>query len=422
MRSQALTLIVAAALIGPEVGRLGPIEQHAETWFGHMAAAPEQPSPALIRLTGGQAQFFWKQAGRYHRIPNPRLLRAMGFAPRQADSVRAVPGPLGHPLRFFFDPHAAEGFWFAHQTFYPIQSYVPTDWTRWGALLHRIPFPVSRRWVRLGPRGPDPALVQSAVHAISTYVYQNLAVNYPADWRLVPTLAGSDCLQALARSGSGRFSLAIVRLNGRPLQRVIKASTYGRVMANGRGGYNFQIASRRRTTVGVVEAMAGTPSRAFRVSMTVAPDEAEWAWSVVQGWRFLAPGTSRALLSGTSNQLGSPVFAVTVVGPSGAVNTWAELDTGNEGDTLVTAQVARAVGLVAAGRQVSCGANSCAEVPTYRDLSVAPKGTSRWLQWRVAAYQWKGAGRATIDLGAQFLNTATLSLTDHRWVLSWPIF
>ncbi len=428
MRSQALTVVVAA-LIAPIVGGLGSIERQAATWTQRMVARPKRPSPPLIRLPHGQAMFFWKQAGSYHRIPDPRLLRAMGFSPWQAVSLNSVPGPVGHPLRFYFDPHAAEGFWFDHHTFYPIQSYAPSDWTRWGALLHQIPFPVSNRWVRLGPRGPEPiwphspAPVQSAIHALNTYVYQNLVVNYPAGWRLVPTLAGSTCLQALAPTGRGRFTLAIVPLHGRPLQRTIHPpATRGRIMANRRGGYTFQIAGRRQITVGVLETMAGTPTQAFKLSMTVPWEDAKWARSVVQGWRFLRPGTARAVLSGTSNQLGSPLFAVTVVGPSGAVNTWAELDTGNESDTLVTAQVARAVGLIAAGPEISCGANSCATVPTYRDLSVAPKGTSQWLAWQAPAYQWKGAGRATIDLGTEFLRSATLSLTAHRWVVTWPIF
>jgi hypothetical protein len=193
--------------------------------------------------------------------------------------------------------------------------------------------------------------------------------------------------------------------------------------SNGRGGLDYQAqSSGGETTVGVVEPIpSDNPGTAFNLSMTVDPSQVTWAWSVLNTWHWIGNGASTATLSGQTNQYGTPVFPVTVTGPNGSINTWAELDTGNEVTTLVTPSVARAIGLLQTGSSQACGVNNCSSEPTYQGLSIAPKGTVNWMQQNVNAEGWDGAGSVSIDIGTGFLKYASVSLEGIHWVITWPV-
>lgn len=380
----------------------------------HASAAALTMKPLGPQLVRRNGLIYARQDQKYHRIPTPSLAAAMGFRLDQARSETQLSLPIGHPLTFVYDPAARVGYWFHRGKLYPVKAYAASDWQRWGHLVRYLPFPRSHVWVRLGRSGMRAMALLPAPEALRSFDYQGLVVDYPASWKIQRTAKPSLQVTSLGRNHTRLQVLLNVRFLASP------KSTMTQVAAKG-VRFEALVAHRAGTMVVSRQVAFGRSDGVVRLRLTVPFALAKWARSFLDRWQIHLGSTKIAHLSGTSNQQGSPIVPVTLVGPKTAVNSWAEIDTGNQSVTLVTPSVARAIGLKSLGSQISCGVKDCAMETEYGGLSVAPQGTADWMQWAGEAIRWQGSGSVTVDLGTTFLKKARLSLNEGRWWLVWPV-
>lgn len=405
MRIRGLAMIIMMLLMAAYPRFAGGI--HAST----TALTMKYRGPQLVRRNG---VVYVQQDQKYHRIPNPALAAAMGVRPDQARSEAKLSLPVGHPLTFVYDPSVRIGYWFHRGKLYPVKSYAPSDWQRWGHLVRYLPFPRSHFWVRLSRSGMRSMALLPAPGAFRSFDYQGLVVDYPASWKIQLTSKPSLQVTSLGRNHTPMQVLLHVQFLALPQSAMTHSTAKGVTFA--------AFTARRAGRVVVSRQVAfGRSGGVVRLRLTVPLTLAKWARSFLDRWQVHLGSTKTAHLSGTSNQQGSPIVPVTLVGPKAAVNSWAEIDTGNQSATLVTPAVARAIGLKSLGSQISCGVQDCAMEMEYGGLSVAPKGTADWMQWAGKAVRWQGSGGVTVDLGTTFLKKARLSLNGGRWRLAWPV-
>lgn len=264
-------------------------------------------------------------------------------------------------------------------------------------------------------------------NALTTYSYGGISFQYPASWNTTPESGQRYIYQVQGPGGASTLSFHVYDQSDRspssPLWFLGKFRVLpddAKTWSNGDGGIDYQATSEDGgdVTVGVVQPIpSGDPGTAFNLSIEVVPSRVNYAWTLLNTWRFGA-AANRATLTGSTNQYGDPAFKVTLVGPAGAVTTTAVLDTGNEGPVLINPRLANAIGLQKTGTHTSCGVNGCAPEPTYSGLSVAPAGSSNWMVARGSAIGWKLSG---IDLGTDFLKYATETDSDGHWAITWTV-
>jgi len=384
--------------------------------------------PLLITLSTMPGQLYLYQARRYHRVPNLQLLHAMGYHLTQVAIASILPAPSGHPLTFFYKKSAAVGYWFHRGAFFPVKAYATEDWLKWGHVIQSVPFPVASRWVSLNRFGASVFVSDGedsltlAPKALRPYAYRGLWIDYPAAWTVTHAADGALYLRSLRSQHHFEVRVSLKPDDPAqfiPIRKAIALETT-RTWGHRQGAGNEKLEDQ---TVDVFEAVSPYPGspRRVQLSAVVPRTKRTWAFAFLRQWRISGNMFQIAHLEGSSNQHGSPILPVTVIGPTGAVNTWAELDTGNQSETLITQRIARAIGLHRTSEQINCGIDNCSLEPSYRGITLAPRGTVEWMESMAVASRWQGSGAVSIDLGTQFLKRAALSLADGRWQLSWPV-
>jgi hypothetical protein len=363
-------------------------------------------SPPLVRLFATDRYYLWRR-GQYHRIPNRTLLEAMGYQPAQAAVVLRLPRRLGHALTFYYDPKQPFGLWFHDDRFYPVQHYAPSAWLGWGHRIQTVPFEIIRHEVRLGASGPEPPVDRPAQAEVGDSAFRVQSIHgliweYPRPWTL--RLVGHARVKASSQRMKRSWTIALIARQKGPVQQGVTTRGAARVVVVKRiegAGHGARITL---SAIGPAYER-GVAERFLRQCRIVVP-----------------PGVARwATWNGTTNQHGSPIVPVTVVGPQGTANTWAEIDTGNESDTLITAALARRVGLSPVGQSLSCGIDGCMMVPIYQQVSITPQASANWMEWMGSAIRWSGSGPVGIDFGTQFLRHARLTLIVGHWTLDWRV-
>lgn len=386
--------------------------------------------PQLIRLTShGQPVYLW-QAGAYHWIPQRALMQAMGYRYSEATWEASAPGPIGHPMTFYYHPGDKLGYWYHAGKLYPVVAYPESAWTDWGHTVSRLPFALATA-VKILNNGRV-VYVKSVVgspikaHPLTVFSDDGITFRYPSSW--IPNTFSAYTFQAVGPKGQSSLDLSVYPQSDRspssPLWFLGKYRVlpYGaETWSNSQGGIDYQalVDNGDLTSLGVVQPI---PSHqfgyAFRLQMTVLSSRVAWAWTVLDRWS-LSGEANTALLTGDTNTDGDPTFRVTLVGPSGQITTTASLDTGNEGGILINPSLAQAIGLVQTGTVAQLGVSGQPhDQPLYKDLSVAPAGTSNWMLYQGTAEGW---GLSGIDIGTGFLRYATETDSNGHWTITWVV-
>ena len=426
-------LSVAAGLVGGHSGAEPSRGAAYPSFQGARLAGARNPvhvpsHPRLIRLRAEGAPVYVWQAGAYHWIPRRRLVAAMGYRDSAAAWEAKAPGPIGHPMDFFYEPGGKTGYWYHDGRLYPVKAYVMSVWIDWGHTIDRLPFSVVNRPVEIARGGHVIRLAKAHSNPLTTATEYGVTFRYPKGW-IREGQTPLYLFEAKGPAGNADITLNVYPQSDRspssPLWFLGKFRVLpddAKTWPNGQGGIEYQASVQGgSTTIGVVQPMPNhAVGYAFRLAMTVPSSRVTWAWTVLNTWR-LGGVSNTAVLTGDTNAHGDPVFRVTLVGPKGRVTTTASLDTGDEGGVLINPALARAIGLVQVGRTLEEGVGGpghASEQPIYQGLSVAPAGTRNWMLYHGSARGW---GLPGIDLGTDFLRHASETDSDGHWTITWAV-